>query len=85
MRTSAPRTESSPQQGFTLVEVLVALVILALFSAVLSKVLQGGLQVRQIQKEESAQLDEETQARALFFSGEEDGIELTLEPVEDPE
>lgn len=80
--------QGSPQQntflchGFTLVEVLVALVVLALLSAVTARVLQGSLQARQIQQDEHAALGQRADSFSRQLSGEREEPVVTLERLE---
>ena len=85
MPTSPPQTEHHLRQGFTLVEVLVGLVLLAITSAVLARILQGSIRVRQHQQEEVRFLQEQAEAQSLQFSGQREDPLVTLEPIEDAE
>jgi prepilin-type N-terminal cleavage/methylation domain-containing protein len=84
MPISPPQTDSAAH-GFTLVEVLVALVVLALLSAVSARVLQGSLQARQIQRNEHAALSQRADYFSRQLSGEREEPVVTLERLEDEE
>jgi len=83
MPTSPQQTKPGRQSAFTLVEVLVALVLLSIISAILARVLQGGLRAKQLQREESLTLSERSNALSLQFSGELDEPLVTLELIEE--
>ena len=81
--TSPPRTDRT--SGFTLVEVLVALLLIAVISVLISRILQGGLRVQSIQQEQQRLLQLSAGERALQFSGELEEDVVTLEPAEEEE
>jgi len=82
MPTSAHRTE-----GFTLIEVLTALAVLAVLSVLLGQALQGVLRIHELQREEPGHLRDRSERIALQFAGEAEEPAMTLEPVilEEPE
>jgi|GEM_PF-1846289 len=81
MPTSAPQTE-----GFTLIEVLTALAVLAVLSVLLGQTLQGALRVHELQKTEPSSLISRSEDIARQFAGEEqEEPAMTLERIEDPE
>ena len=81
MPTSAHQTE-----GFTLIEVLTALAVLAVLSVLLGQALQGALRVHELQEAEPGQLQDRSEEIALQFAGEEqEEPAMTFEPVEEPE
>lgn len=83
MPISPAQTKGSGQTGFTLVEVLMALVVLAIISAMLARVLQGSLNAKQIQRDEVKALNEEAETLTLQFAGELDEPLITIERIED--
>jgi len=77
------RRRRPSSSAFTLVEVLVALVILAVISTILARILQGGLRTRQLQQEQVQALNSRADAVSLQFAGESDEPVVTLEPIEE--
>jgi prepilin-type N-terminal cleavage/methylation domain-containing protein len=69
--------------GFTLVEVLVSLVMLAVISAVLARILQGSLQVKTLQRDQIQAHQARADDLALQFSGELNEPLVTLERIEE--
>lgn len=84
MLISPPQT-NPPSSAFTLVEVLVALVMLAVISTLMARILQGSLNVRQIQQDQVQTLNTRSEQLALQFAGELEEPVVTLEPVEENE
>jgi prepilin-type N-terminal cleavage/methylation domain-containing protein len=78
MPTSAPRTEA-----FTLVEVLVALLVLAALAALLGGILQGALRVDGIQREESAAIAVRREQTARAFAGETEDPPAALQEIQE--
>lgn len=85
-KAAAGRMRISPRPtkpGFTLVEVLVALVVLALISGVLARILQGSLHAHGLQRDQIEILREQSETRALQFAGELEDAVISIEPVEE--
>jgi prepilin-type N-terminal cleavage/methylation domain-containing protein len=82
MPISAHPTKS--QDGFTLVEVLTALTLLAVISVLLSQVLQGILQIHTLNNAEPETIKVRQEEMARQFSGETEEPVLTMKPVEEP-
>lgn len=83
MPISARRTEF--RGGFTLMEVLMALVVLAVLSTMLSQTLQGSLRIHQLQREEPEILERKRLRVARQLSGELEEPVLTLTEQEEEE
>ncbi len=66
MRISAARTK----KGFTLVEVLIALLIIAILAALMGRILQGSLLSHQTQKRAQTTYGENRNELNLQFAGE---------------
>lgn len=69
MPTSAVQT-SKP--GFTLIEILVALVVLAVLSVTVSMILQGGLRAWTLQEADALRLQQREAALVQSFAGQLD-------------
>jgi prepilin-type N-terminal cleavage/methylation domain-containing protein len=80
MPTSAHRTD-----GFTLVEVLIALTLLALISVLIGQALQGALRAHDLQNREPEHLRNRAETLARQFAGELEEPAVTLEPVPEAE
>lgn len=85
MQTSPRQTDRTRSVGFTLMEVLVALVILAVISTMLARILQGSLRAQQLQHDQAESLTEHSHTLSLQFSGELEEPIVTLEPIEEEE
>lgn len=75
MRISAARTK----KGFTLVEVLIALLIIAILAALMGRILQGSLLSHRIQKQSGAESDTTRREQNRQFAGEVEEPILILE------
>lgn len=80
MRISAHRTDA--RAAFTLVEVLVAILLLGVTAALLAPVLRGALTIHEQQVREPERLREREQALARQFAGELEEPVLELLPRE---
>ena len=78
-----PQTKRVRRSGFTLIEVLMALVLIAIISAVLARVLQGSLKAKQLQRDEVKALNERAETLTLQFSGELEEPLVTIERIEE--
>jgi type II secretory pathway pseudopilin PulG len=83
MPTCPPPTERTGRAAFTFVEVLVALILLAITGVVLARVLQGSLRAKQIQRDQHTALKERADTLSLHLAGELDEPLVTLEPIEE--
>jgi len=71
------------KQGFTLIEVLMALLIIAVLAALISRILQSSLLTHQLIEEDLKNLPLQQQQINLQLAGEREEPVLLLIPVEE--
>nr|MDA3874078.1 prepilin-type N-terminal cleavage/methylation domain-containing protein [Kiritimatiellia bacterium] len=75
MPTSAVRIK----KGFTLIEALIALLIIAILAALMGRILQGSLLSHRIQTQAHAESEESRREQNRQFAGEREEPVLTLD------
>jgi prepilin-type N-terminal cleavage/methylation domain-containing protein len=83
MRTWAHPTD--PAGGFTLVEVLVAILVLGVAAALLARVLQGTILIHDLQVREPERIRERETGLARQFAGELEEPVMRILPREEAE
>jgi len=80
-----PTSAAYNKQGFTLIEVLMGLLIIAILATLLSRILQSSLLTNQIMKEEKQNATLQQDQFYLQLAGEREEPILELTPLDEEE